>query len=379
MSAQASGQVFENGGFRPARITSTGERIGSLESCEVPPDAPWIVPGLIDLHVHGYGGCDPLEDLGGMSNALARAGTTAFQATLFPAAPKLLGEQAAGVAADSSVCEGARCLGTHLEGPFVNPLAAGALPSEDLAAPSVAALREILGSATGGGRGIRTVTLAPELVGSADLIAELVRSDVRVSLGHSRANADEASAAIKAGAVGATHLFNAMTPVHHRDLGLSGVAIMERALFAEIIGDLVHVGARAVELALRVHGPESLCLVSDALVGAGTGCDVFHSHGREHSIVDGAAYYPADDTRAGDQLAGSASSQLEMVRRLTAKGVVSLEDAVTMGALAPARALGIEADCGQLGVGARADWLVLRRDDLHLLEVVVAGQSLSRG
>lgn len=377
MSAQASGHVFENGRFRPARIVSSAGRIESVEACEVEADAPWIVPGFIDLHIHGYGGCDPLKDLAGMSDALARAGTTAFQATLFPAAPKQLGEQAAQVSTDAPSCAGARCLGSHLEGPFVNPLAAGALPREDLATPSVAALRQILGAATGDGRGVRTVTLAPELAGSADLIAELARSGVRVSLGHSCANADESSAAIKAGAVGATHLFNAMTPVHHRDLGLSGVAMMERALFAEIIGDLVHVGPRAVELALRVHGPESLCLVSDALVGAGTGCDVFHSHGREHRIANGAAYYPKGEARDADQLAGSASSQLEMVRRLTAAGVVSLEEAITMAALAPARALGIEAESGQLAAGSRADWLVLRRSDLALMEVVVAGQSLS--
>lgn len=377
MSAQGSGQVFENGRFRPASIVSSAGRIESIEACVTDADAPWIVPGFIDLHIHGFGGCDPLDDLAGMSTALARAGTTAFQATLFPAAPKKLGEQAAQVASIATSCTGARCLGTHLEGPFVNPLAAGALSREDLATPSVAALREILGSATNDGRGVRTMTLAPELAGSADLIAELVQSGVRVSLGHSRANAAESSAAIKAGAVGATHLFNAMTPVHHRDLGLSGVAMMERALFAEIIGDLVHVGPRAVELALRAHGAESLCLVSDALVGAGTGCDMFHSHGREHRIANGAAYYPKSEARDADQLAGSASSQLEMVRRLTDAGVVSFEEAITMAALAPARALGIETESGQLAVGLRADWLVLRRSDRRLLEVVVGGQSLS--
>ncbi len=376
MSAHASGMVFESGRFRPAKITSANGLVDEIVDAEAKSDAPWIVPGFIDLHVHGYGGSGPISGLQKMSLALARAGTTAFQPTLFPRDPRGLGHDAFSTAANIPNCTGARALGIHLEGPFVNPLAAGALPKEDLAVPSVKSLPNILGPPSGDGRKVTTVTLAPELPGSADLIAELVRCGIRVSLGHSCANADEASAAIKAGAVGATHLFNAMTPVHHRDLGLSGVAMMERAVFAEIIGDLVHVGPRAFELALRVHGPESLCLVSDALVGAGTGCDVFHSHGREHRIVGGTAYYPAGGERSEDQLAGSASSQLDMVRGLTRAGVVSLEEAITMAALAPARALGIEGDSGHLAKGARADWLVLRRGDLQLLDVVVGGESI---
>src|SRR5215831_15693159 len=117
-------------------------------------DLPVVAPGLVDLHVHGFGGSDPVEDLGGMARALARAGTTAFQPTLFPAAPKVLGAQCAALSASASSLEGAaRVLGLHLEGPFVNPEAAGALPISDLAVPSTAALREILGPASGGGRG----------------------------------------------------------------------------------------------------------------------------------------------------------------------------------------------------------------------------------
>src|SRR6185369_3077596 len=122
-------------------------------------------PGLIDLHVHGFGGADPLEDLSAMASALARAGTTAFQPTLFPAAPERLGEQCARLwkRASGTQGPGARAVGIHLEGPFVNPEAAGALRKSDLSTPSTSALRAILGPPTGEGRGIRTLTLAPEL------------------------------------------------------------------------------------------------------------------------------------------------------------------------------------------------------------------------
>ena len=214
------------------------------------------------------------------------------------------------------------------------------------------------------------MTLAPELAGSADLVAELVRSGVRVSLGHSLATAAQARSAARAGAVGATHLFNAMGPLHHREVGLAGCALTESALFAELIGDLVHVGPDAVALALAARGPAGLCLVSDALSGAGTGCDTFHCNGREHHIHDGAAWFGGPDE---PRLGGSASGQLDQVRRLVGAGVVSLEEALTMAAETPARALGLEGEFGRLAVGARADLIQLAGPDLQLEQVWVAG------
>ncbi len=356
--------------WRDGRITSvvTEGEIGGA-------DLPLVTPGFVDLHVHGFGGFDPLEDIAGMSRTLAAAGTTAFQPTLFPGPPAEMG--AACVALQQRVRSlppgaGARVIGAHLEGPFVNPLAAGALPVGDLAAPSVSALRAILGPATGDARGIRTVTLAPELPGAADLVRELVRAGVRVSLGHSRATCAEARAAALDGSAGATHLFNAMPPVHHREVGLAGFALTDAALFAEIIGDLVHVGPEAFELALRARGPQGLCLVSDALQGAGTGCDVFHSHGRDHVLRDGTSYYPP---KAGGELklAGSAMSQLEMVRRLVTRGVVGLPEALAMACQTPARALGLERELGSLRPGLAADFLTLRGPELALEHVWIAG------
>jgi N-acetylglucosamine-6-phosphate deacetylase len=329
-----------------------------------------IAPGLIDLHVHGYGGHDPIEQLAALARALASMGTTAFQPTLFPAAPAVLGSLAERVmAAASSLHGGARVLGLHLEGPFVNRASAGALSLDDLAEPSLSALRELLGPATGSGRGIRTVTLAPELPGALELIEELTRCGIRTSLGHSLATADEARAAARAGATGATHLYNAMRPFHHREAGLVGFALSAEALSAELIGDLVHVGRDAIDLALAARGARSICLISDALRGAGTGCERFHSHGREHVERGGAYYYPSEPPR----LAGSARGQLEQVRLLVAAGVLSLEEALVMAAEAPARALGIERDSGRLVVGARADLIQLGASGLPLERVWIDG------
>ena len=220
------------------------------------------------------------------------------------------------------------------------------------------------------------MTLAPELAGASELVDELVRCGVRVSLGHTKANASEARRAVRAGAIGATHLYNAMSPLHHREAGMVGVALTSPTLFAEIIGDLVHVGADAFQVALAARGPEGLCLVSDALQGAGTGCDVFHTHGRRHSVRGGTAYLPAREPDGEPKLAGSASSQLEMVRKLVASGIVSLADALTMASTTPARALGCERELGRIATGAQADLLVLDETELALRRVFLAGREL---
>ena len=373
------GLLLLEGALVPGRIVLAHGRIASIERDETVARTHVVAPGLVDLHVHGHGGCEPDGDLDGMARSLARAGTTAFQPTLFPQRPPALAATAARVWAQArapSETPRARAVGLHLEGPFVNPVRAGALPTDALVRPSPAALAPLF---EGPERGLRTMTVAPELPGAGALVAELVRRGVRVSLGHSDADEAAARAAARAGATGATHLFNAMAPFHHRHAGLVGFALSQDALHAELIGDLVHVGEAAVELALAARGPGGLCLVSDALAGAGTGCDVFHVRGYEHHVRDGAAWF---DPEAGPgaparrdhlQLAGSAMDQLAMVRRLVARGLVGLADALVMASQTPARALGLEGELGVLRAGAAADVIVLVREDLRLAQVFVGG------
>jgi len=371
------GRLALGGALVSGRVLFDGPTIASVELLpELAGEEamPIIAPGFVDLHVHGFGGCDPLEDLAGMAQALAKVGTTAFQPTLFPGDPARLGADCAALWGTAQSLEtGARVVGIHCEGPFVNPAAAGALPAHDLALPSVEALRMILGSATGDGRGVRTMTIAPELAGSLDLVRELARCGVRASLGHSRAAAADARLAEAAGATGVTHLYNAMSGHHHREAGLVSAALLSDLCFAELIGDLVHVGIEGVQVALAARGPQGLALVSDALRGAGTGCDHFHSHGREHLLQGGAAFYPPQIAGEAPQLAGSACSQLEMVRRLTRAGAVSLAEALTMASETPARALGLENELGTLTAGAAADFVVLEGADLSLSKVWVRG------
>jgi N-acetylglucosamine-6-phosphate deacetylase len=380
------GRLLLDGALVPGRLRVDGGRIAAVERDSAPVgDLPIVAPGLIDLHVHGFGGADPYGNLGAMARRLAAVGTTAFLPTLFPRRDAArLGAEAADVwararalsdgAGGAGGAGGARALGLHLEGPFVNPGAVGGLPADELAAPSPAALDALLGS---DGHGVRVVTLAPELPGALDLIAELRRRGVRASLGHSLATAREAAAGVAAGAGGATHLFNAMRPLHHREAGIAGVALTADELLVEIIGDLVHVGPEAFRLALRARGPRGLCLISDALSGPAAGEHRFCSHGRSCVAEDGAAWFDDPTAPGGRRLTGTVLGQLDAVRRLVARGVLSVEEALAMASETPARALGMGDELGTLRPGARADVIVLRGPELALERVLVGGEPLA--
>jgi N-acetylglucosamine-6-phosphate deacetylase len=380
------GRLLLDGALVPGRLRIADGRIAAIErdpAIAGGVDVPLVAPGLVDIHVHGFGGADPYDDLDAMAQRLAAAGTTAFLPTLFPRRdPAQLGAEAADVWAFAQrlaeLGVGARALGLHLEGPFVNPAAVGGLPANELLEPSPAALATILGSATGDQHGVRAITLAPELHGAPEMIAELVRRGVRASLGHSLATAHEAAVGVAAGARGATHLFNAMRPLHHREAGIAGVALTADEVFPEIIGDLVHVGPEAFRLALLARGPRGLCLISDSLAGPdgpdGAGGHRFCSHGRQCVVEDGAAWFDDPTAPAGRRLTGTVIGQLDAVRRLVARGVVSVEEALVMASETPARALGLGDELGALRVGAKADLIVLRGPDLALERVLVGGR-----
>jgi len=375
---QRTGHLLHAGALVPGRVRLAGGRIAAVERLpEVPSDAPLIVPGLVDLHVHGYAGANPAEDLAGMARALAAVGTTAFLPTLFPDEPARLGRTCAEVwARRDEAAGGARVLGLHLEGPFVNPLRAGGLRADRLSEPSPAALAALLGGEDPGARGIRQITVAPELAGAPELVRELAGLGVRVSLGHSASSATEAARATEAGAGGATHLFNAMDPVHHRAATLSSFALSSDLLTAEIIGDLVHVGPEAFRIALRARGAGGLALVSDALEGASTEEQEFESHGRRCRVKDGAIWIVDDDPAAPPRLTGAEACQLEAVRRLVRAGVTDAATALTLASATPARALGLAEELGVLAPGARADLLVLEPGSLAVREVLVGGEPL---
>jgi N-acetylglucosamine-6-phosphate deacetylase len=328
---------------------------------------PYIAPGFVDLHVHGFGGFDAMDGadaLSGMARALLRRGVTSFLPTAVSAPLDGLVAFATTVRdwmADAPA-DGAEPLGFNLEGPFLAPARRGAHDPAHLLAPADvprAALDPLLD-------GLRLMTVAPELDGARELISWLTGRGVVVSLGHSEASVEAAVAGYGAGATSTTHLFNAMRGIDHRSPGLAAAALTEERVCVELIADDMHVHPALWPLVSRLKSPDRLVLVSDAMALAGTG----DGPGRLGSVAvevrDGRATVAGTTT-----LAGSVTALDDAVDRLVAAGV-TIPDAVAAATRAPLALLGV-ADRGHLAVGQRAD-LVELAPNLTVQRVMRAGR-----
>jgi N-acetylglucosamine-6-phosphate deacetylase len=345
-------------------------RVAAVDGSPVPPEAvrdtaaPLLLPGFIDLHVHGGAGRDVME--GGdaalqVARQHARHGTTALLATTMTAPPEdlRLALQPVGELCRHGAPGAARVLGMHLEGPFINRGKLGAQP--DFARPvSLAELKELNALAP-----IRLLTLAPEVPGNLDAIAELVKEGFQVQVGHTLGSYEDGVEALARGARGFTHLFNAMTPLHHRLPGMVGAALAH-APYAEIIPDLLHVHPGAIRAALRCI-PGLYC-VTDSTAATGMP-DGEYRLGRQAVTKCLGGVRLADGT-----LAGSTLTMDRALRNLVEVIGVALPDAARRLATHAADFLGL-ADRGRLAPGAWADVVVLNRD-LRVQQVFVEGGSI---
>jgi N-acetylglucosamine-6-phosphate deacetylase len=312
-----------------------------------------ITPGFLDLHFHGGLVFCPASGMAAAieaaSAALVRNGTTAFLPTsvAWPAAE--LGERVSGLAAAISAggFSGAAPLGLHLEGPWINPAAAGAQPEDGIRPFDAREGADVLARGEGA---IRMVTFAPEVQGADDLLVALLQRDVVGALGHSHASAAQAEAAVVRGARHVTHLFNAMGAVHHREPGLAGFALGEERLTCDLICDGAHVHPAMVRVAARAKG-DRLVLITDR---------IDPPDGSAASFGSGDVTSEGDAYRLGDgRLAGSRVTLDRAVRNARAFAGLSALAAVACATLHPARVLGIENERGTLRTGARADLAVL--------------------
>jgi len=325
---------------------------------------PLVIPGFVDLHVHGGGGRDIMEGGSAVDTVAAmhaRHGTTSMLATTMTAPLSDLEQAFAGVAhATAKRSRGAaRVLGVHLEGPYINPDKLGAQPS--YARPVGTAEMMLLNSLAP----IRLITLAPEVPGHMDVIDTLVKSGYRVQIGHSLATYEESVQALQRGAGGFTHLFNAMTGLHHRTPGVVGAALAH-ASHAEIIPDLVHVHPGAIRVALRSI-PHLYC-VTDSTAAAGMP-DGDYQLGRQTVTKCLGGVRLADGT-----LAGSTLTMDEALRNLVLKLGLTLADASRRVSTNAAHYVGAT-DRGQLVAGDWADMVVLNRD-LEIEAVYVEGEKI---
>lgn len=337
-----------------------------------------VSPGFLDVHTHGGGGADvmdaTLDSLRTMAGAHGRHGTTGFLAGSVTAPQEALEEVAASVAeAQESSREpewaGAQVLGLHLEGPYLSHGKRGAQNPAHLRPPCRSELERLLGIL---GSGFRHITLAPELAGALELIPWLRAKGVRVALGHSEASYETAIAAIEAGSDHATHVFNGMTALHHREPGVLGAVLSHDAVTAELIADGVHVHPGAMRLLWKAKGTSFTCLITDAAAAMDMPDGLYALGGLAVRVKDGICRLVE-----GGALASSVLSLDRAVKNMVEMVGVPLEQALAMATTVPARQLGMAQSKGSLEVGKDGD-LCLLGADLLCRETVVAGRVLPR-
>ncbi len=354
------------------RLVLEDGRIAAIEPDEREADGPYLAPGFVDLHVHGWGGHDAMgsrADLDGMARALLRRGVTGFLPTAVTAGLDTLAafaERVRGWLPDAPP-DGSDPLGFNLEGPFLSPSRKGAQNPAFIAVPAAVGhdvLRPLL-------PGLKVMTVAPEVEGGLDLIRWLVANQVVVSLGHSAAGLEQARAGYAAGASSTTHLFNAMSGIDHHAPGLAVAALADDAVTVELIADGHHVHPALWPIIERTKPAGRLILVSDALPQAGLGDGRMVMGGLEVEVRAGSARLAGSDTLAGSVIALDSA-----VRNLVAAGL-ALPAAVAAASRNPLGLLGVT-DRGRLAVGQRAD-LVELDDALEVVRVARAGAWISAG
>lgn len=328
-----------------------------------------LVPGFIDVHIHGALGRDVMEGtveaLEVISRFLARHGTTAYLATTVSASPIKIVQavEALGSQVDQPY-SGARMVGIHLEGPFINPDKRGAHPAEYIRRPSARIFGQLLDHSA---HQIKCITLAPEVEGGLELIQYARSKGIVVSLGHSNAALEEAKEAIRLGAGNATHLFNAMRAFNHRDPGILGAVLTTPHVWAELIADGVHVSPDAIKLCLQCKQFGRILLISDAVSAAGMPDGRYRLADSEITVSGGICR-----TREG-QLAGSTLTQDQALRNMMRWSNLPLEAVLGMLTRNPARSMGLAGRKGSLLAGHDADMVLLTKD-LFVHTTIVRGE-----
>jgi N-acetylglucosamine-6-phosphate deacetylase len=386
----------------PGWIRLAGSRIDAVGRGEPPaePGLPvtslrgrWVLPGFVDMHVHGGGGASftagTAEDARRAAEFHRQNGTTTMLASLVTAPLADLEARAAmlaGLAREGVIA------GLHLEGPFLAAARCGAQDPRYMIAPDVAAFDRLLAMAAGW---LRVITLAPELPGATDLITAAARAGVIAAVGHTDATADVTAAAVDAGASHATHLFNGMRPLHHREPGPVGALLDRDEVSCEVIADGVHLHDTAIRLVARAAGPARLVLITDAMAAAGMPDGRYQLGSMRVDVAGGVARLAADagsDADAGPggdagsggdaglrvpgAIAGSTATMASVVRRAVAAGLPVI-DVAAAASTNPARVLGLADRTGALCPGLDAD-LVVCDEAFGLRAVMRRGEWVTR-
>jgi N-acetylglucosamine-6-phosphate deacetylase len=353
--------------------------IGRKEDVRIPTNAieidasgKIVAPGFIDLHTNGARGYNVIdgsyEAIKAMAKFAIEHGTTAFIPTTVTAPQKII------VAAASSVKEatikgtgGAQVLGVHLEGPYINFEMRGAQNPDYIRKPSMRELEQVLNAS---GNNVKIVTIAPEIDGGLEFIKELKKRNIVVSVGHSNATYDEIVSAIRAGLSYASHTFNGMERLHHREPGVIGAVLTRDEITAEVIADGIHVHPAAIKILVRAKGRDKVVLVTDNIGAAGMPDGVYTLSGLEVIVKNGICRL-RDGT-----LAGSTLTMDVAVKNMVELVELPLKDALIMATANPARVIGID-NKGCLETDKDADIVILNKH-LGIYMTIVQGNIVYR-
>ncbi len=326
----------------------------------------FVAPGLIDVHVHGGAGHDTMdampEALHGMARFFARHGVTAYYPTTMTAPPDAIYAAVENVRRSPQPDDGAQHLGVHVEGPYLSPKHPGAQPASALRDPDPAEYGAWLSSGV-----VRLITIAPERPGALELIEAGLDAGVEFALGHTDADYEQVIEAASRGVRQATHTFNAMVGLHHRQPGTVGGVLADDRIYAQVIADGVHVHPAAVKVLVRAKGPGRTLLITDAMRAAGLPDGQYELGGQPITVSGGVARTPSG------ALAGSTATLDAVLRNAMAFAGLTLSEALPMATSAPAEAMGLTGRKGVLAPGADAD-IILLDAECRVRLTIVAGR-----
>ena len=361
-----------------ASVAVAGTKIAKVQKGDAFPREPGcgvidgagrlLVPGYIDIHLHGCGGYDVMdatpEALMGMSRLLAENGTTSFLPSTVTMDSGTTRKAIETVRTCMGRAPGANILGVHLEGPFINAARKGAQNEKYIQTPSVAHFNALVENDL---TAVRRVTLAPEMGEGLALTRYLARKGICVSAGHTCASAAVMRQGIEAGLSLCTHLFNGMNPMHHRDPGVVGTALLRDDIYAEFIADLVHLDRDILALIVKAKGADRCILITDSLSAACLGDGSYNLGGQNVIVKDGVARIE------NGSIAGSVITMKQAVRNMVRAAGVELSRVIRMAALNPARVIGLDGCKGLIKEGYDAD-LNLLDNNLDVVTTMVMGK-----